>query len=360
MTELTPVLAATLAQRLLAFYDARGRDLPWRGSRDLYRIWVSEIMLQQTGVATVIPYYERFLRRFPDLKTLAATGEETVLSLWQGLGYYSRARNLLAAARQVMADGEGAIPEEIDRLVTLPGIGPSTAAAILAIGRDQPHAILDGNVKRVLARLLAFEESIDDTPGKKKLLALAQTLTPRRRPGDYAQAIMDLGATLCTPRRPDCDHCPWRDHCRAVDSGRPEAYPVRRRKTSKPRLQQMTLLIRDGRGRLLFGRRPSRGLLGGMWDLPSGKPAPVAEKPWVAGELGLMSIAPRPMTTVRHTFTHFHLLVTVYRGEGAPSEGLVHERLQDYESYRWLPEPELADLPISTLHRKILQKIGGS
>ncbi len=373
METLKPKLATALAQQLLAFYDRQGRDLPWRGSRDLYHIWVSEIMLQQTGVRTVIPYYERFLARFPNLNSLALADEETVLAHWQGLGYYSRARNLLAAARCLFEDQDGCIPEEIFKLEQLPGIGPSTAAAILAIGRDQPHAILDGNVKRVLSRLIALQDSIDTTIGKKKLLALAQQLTPDNRPGDYAQAIMDLGATLCTPRHPNCDHCPWRAHCQAALSGKSAAFPIRRNKTAKPRLNQITLLFNDSQGRLLFGRRPSRGLLGGLWDLPSTKitSEPVTGKPseitLLAKRLRLESISPQSLGTVRHIFTHFHLSVVIFKGERLVGttemddmDDLRSDLMEPYEKYRWVAIDELETLPISTLHRKILKQIDNS
>ena len=358
MGPLTAGEAAGLALRLLAFYDREGRDLPWRRERDLYRIWVSEIMLQQTGVTTVIPYYRRFLERFPDLPGLAAADGQAVLASWQGLGYYGRARNLLAAARLMLEEHGGRVPEAFDVLVRLPGIGPSTAAAILAIGRDQPQTIFDGNVKRVLARLVALAEPSDSGAGKRELLSLARQLTPRRRPGDYAQAIMDLGATLCTVRRPDCPRCPWAAFCRAWDRGRgrPESYPVLRPKPARGRRSQITLRICDGRGWLLFGLRPARGLLGGLWELPSTLPVGEGAEPSalaaaaLAERLGLCVEEPVFQGAVRHGFTHFHLTAAVFACRhlaGEPGVGAA-----GYTDFLWADRTRPP--PLSTLHRKML------
>ncbi|MEO5363291.1 MAG: A/G-specific adenine glycosylase [Magnetococcus sp. DMHC-8] len=354
--------AHLLACRLLAFYDREGRVLPWRGERDLYRLWVSEIMLQQTGVTTVLAYYPRFLERFPDVQSLAQATEEEVLILWQGLGYYQRARHLHQAARQVVTGPAGRLPEDEQGWLALPGIGASTAAAILAIGRDQPLAILDGNVKRVLARLLALPEPLSSRIAQERLWRMARGLTPVRRPGDYAQAIMDLGATVCTRARPACHRCPWQDHCQAHHLGRATDFPVATRRPVRPRRRQLTVLIGNAADQWLFCRRPGRGLLAGLWEPPTF--ALTAEDPW---PLTAMSVAqklsrhfnrtttlPVPLDPVEHDFTHFHLtlypFVCHWHGEGGPDwEGCNHSR--------WVAPGAWHSLPCATLHRKVLARL---
>ena len=234
---------ATLASKLLVWYDAHGRDLPWRAPQgagaDPYRVWLSEIMLQQTTVATVGPYFEEFLKRWPRLKDLAAAPLDDVLHAWQGLGYYARARNMLRCARQIVEQHGGVFPREEAALLKLPGIGPYSAAAIAAIAFQRPATILDGNVERVIARLRRVETSLPAS--KKELRRLAAEITPTERPGDYAQAIMDLGATVCTPRKPACPNCPWRPACRAHADGVQAILPRRTAKPQRPlRLTQPT------------------------------------------------------------------------------------------------------------------------
>lgn len=355
-----PALSPPLPERLLAFYDREGRDLPWRGGGDLYPIWVSEVMLQQTGVATVIPYFHRFLDRFPDIQTLAAAEMDAVLALWQGLGYYQRARNLHAAARQVMAEWGGCFPEMLADLLRLPGIGPNTGGAILAIGRDQPHAILDGNVKRVLARLSALPDPLSTTTANRRLWQLARELTPSHRPGDYAQAIMDLGATVCTRRDPACNRCPWQRDCQAFALGRIADFPVANPKKILPRRLRITVLVRDERGHLLLGRRPPRGLHGGLWESPSSDPVgPSGSPPAPADEnaarflldnFGVEIANAVFLGTVRHTFTHFRLTVFTFSAQwmrGDPQPGA-------YTCWQWQPPSALPALPVSTLYRKLL------
>ncbi|MBF0310817.1 MAG: A/G-specific adenine glycosylase [Magnetococcales bacterium] len=343
-----------LAAGLLDYYRRQGRVLPWRGTRDLYHLWLCEIMLQQTGVATVMPYYERFLVRFPTLESLAHAPLQEVLSLWQGLGYYQRARNLHRAAGRVMEQFQGQIPEEITALQTLPGIGASTAAAILATGRNQPHAILDGNCKRVLARLTALPLPISSRQGLALLWQAATLLTPTGEAGDYAQAIMDLGATVCTPRHPQCERCPWRTDCRARIRGASQDFPVTLAKKAIPERYQMALLLRC-QDQLLLQQRAARGLLGGLWQPPA-SPLRDTPPPWgeelrtLWGDIETLP-ALHPLAVVRHTFTHFRLLVSPYLlvlKEKPP--------LQHLEGpTRWIPLKELSEVPISTLHRKVLR-----
>ncbi|MBF0455731.1 MAG: A/G-specific adenine glycosylase [Magnetococcales bacterium] len=352
-----PQTAQQLAEALLAYYDRQGRSLPWRGEGDLYRIWVSEIMLQQTGVKTVIPYYGRFLERFPSVSALASADLADVLHLWQGLGYYRRARNLHAAALLIRHEQGGQLPQRLEQWQALPGIGPSTAAAILAIGCNQPHAILDGNVKRVLSRYIALREPVESGAGKKILWQMARRLTPSQRPGDYAQAIMDLGATLCTRTKPDCPRCPWQSGCRACQLGEQAQFPVKKgRKKAKPHQFQIATLIQDKEGRLLVCLRPETGLLAGLWEPPGQQLDPTTKPPsldQVSKQLKAWGISGEKSEfagVINHTFTHFHLTVYTYRVayQGGCLTGY------KAQEYGWLTEDEIQQLPRSTLHKKIM------
>src|SRR5437870_9775184 len=268
---------------LLAWYDRHRRKLPWRAPpgtpSDPYRVWLSEIMLQQTTVATVRPYFDRFMARWPDISALAAASLDEVLQLWQGLGYYARARNLHACARAVVDRHRGFLPDEIGTLRALPGIGDYTAAAIAAIAFDRQAVAIDGNVERVIARLLAVREPLP--VAKSRLEALAAALVPEQRAGDFAQALMDLGATICTPRRPRCVLCPWRACCAAVAFGMAEALPARAEKPERPLRHGVAFWLTRADGWVLLRRRPDRGLLGGMIEVPS---TPWRTAPWTFAE----------------------------------------------------------------------------
>ena len=313
--------AAPHAALLLDWYDAHARVLPWRvgpaerraGLRpDPYRVWLSEVMLQQTTVAAVEGYFRRFTDLWPDVGALAAADPERVMAAWAGLGYYARARNLLACARTVEGPLGGVFPDTVTQLRSLPGIGPYTAAAIAAIAFDRPEPVMDGNVERVMARLFAVEEPL---PGAKGALqAHTAAMTPTERPGDYAQAVMDLGATICTPRAPDCGHCPWAGCCAARAAGIAPQLPRKTPKLAKPVRRGAVWIARRADGAWLLERRPPRGLLGGMLGWPgtawggeeSGTDAPPLSADWqAAGE-------------VRHTFTHFHLILTVLTAPVGP------------------------------------------
>src|SRR5271166_1760107 len=317
---------------LLAWYDRHRRDLPWRapaGMRpDPYRVWLSEIMLQQTTVTTVGPYFDRFVARWPDISALASASLDEILHLWQGLGYYARARNLLACARAVVARHGGVFPAESADLRALPGIGDYTAAALSAIAFDRREAAIDGNVERVVARLYAVREPMP--AAKPRLRALAQALVPERRTGDFAQAMMDLGATICTPRRPRCVLCPWRTSCAAAAQGIAEDLPARAEKPERPMRYGIAFWIARPDGAVLLRRRAEKGLLGGMIEIPS---TPWRAQPWTLAEA--VGIAPMPVTpagwsplpgTVRHGFTHFQLelgIVAAQSIEGQPdTDGL--------------------------------------
>ena len=296
----------SFARRLLAWHARHGRhDLPWQQGPSPYRVWVSEIMLQQTQVSTVIGYYARFMQRFPDVRGLAGAPQDEVLHLWTGLGYYARARNLQRAAQAICERHGGEFPSSFDEVAALPGIGRSTAAAILALSFGQRHAILDGNVKRVLARHQALAGWPGDKRVEAKLWTLAEALTPEKRVAAYTQAIMDLGATLCTRTRPRCGECPVAGDCRAHALGREMRYPAPRPRKELPMKKTRMLLVRVD-GAVLLVRRPPAGIWGGLWSFNE-IGADADPRDWCRRHLGMepSSCIFRPV--LRHTFSHFHL-----------------------------------------------------
>ncbi|OGR32280.1 MAG: A/G-specific adenine glycosylase [Desulfuromonadales bacterium GWC2_61_20] len=343
-----------IAPLLFAWYGRVGRDLPWRHTRAPYRIWLSEIMLQQTTVTAVIPYYQCFLARFPDIGVLAAAAAEEVVEAWAGLGYYSRARNLHAAARQVMELHNGCFPETLEELITLPGIGRSTAGAILAIAHQERGVILDGNVRRVLVRLFALEGDPRSSAAEKQLWLWAESLTPAERADDYAQAIMDLGATCCTPTKPNCPECPLAVHCQAFTQGRQDELPQARAAKAVPTVQQVGLLLADKRGRLLVRRRPMNGLLGGLWEFPTREVLPGAT-PEASARLLLQELggsgSVEEAGKVAHAYSHFKLDLRFYRGK-AGTAGYVGEGEHD-----WLTAAALRELALHGAHKKALKFI---
>jgi A/G-specific adenine glycosylase len=300
-----------ISLRLLHWYDTAARDMPWRvgpiaraaGQRpDPYRTWLSEVMLQQTTVAAVKAYFTRFTALWPSVADLAAAADGDVMAEWAGLGYYARARNLLACARAVMRDHAGVFPGTVEGLLTLPGIGPYTAAAIAAIAFDQPAVVVDGNVERVMARLYAVQTPLP--PAKPDLIAHAASNTPNHRPGDYAQAVMDLGATICTPRNPACGICPLLGLCAAQTQGIAADLPRKLAKPEKPTRAGRVWVARRPDGAILLERRPERGLLGGMLAFPGDA--------WDGAAAGAPFEADwQAVGEVRHTFTHFHLVLQV-------------------------------------------------
>ncbi|MBI5461659.1 MAG: A/G-specific adenine glycosylase [Gammaproteobacteria bacterium] len=304
----------TFAATVLDWYDRHGRkDLPWQRDRTPYRVWVSEVMLQQTQVATVIPYFERFMARFPTVIALADAELDAVLHLWSGLGYYARARNLHKAARVVRDVYAGTFPSDFEAVQALPGIGRSTAGAILALACAQRQPILDGNVKRVLARFHA----VDGWPGEAAVLArlwdCAERYTPQRRVADYTQAMMDLGATVCTRARPGCAQCPLRVACQAYRADAVARYPAPRPRRDLPVRATHMLLLRNARGDVLLQQRPPQGIWGGLWSFP--EVAASAEGPaevgmWCVQTLGLTATRLEAWPALRHTFSHFHLDIT--------------------------------------------------
>jgi len=338
------------AHALIRWQKSAGRhDLPWqqKGRADPYRVWLSEIMLQQTQVATVIPYYARFLARFPDLAGLAAAPTEDVMALWSGLGYYARARNLQRAAQAIVAQHGGRFPRRIVDIEALPGIGRSTAAAIAVFAFGARAAILDGNVKRVLARVFGIEGFPGEKAVAARLWALAESLLPERDLVAYTQGLMDLGATLCTRRRPRCDECPVAAQCVARREDRIAELPATRAKRAVPQ-RAVTLLVQLDRGRVLLERRPPKGIWGGLLSLP--------ELP--AGKLPRRCAGAVPLPVLRHAFTHFRLDITplvckVSRCD-APQEIPLGDTAKDGV---WLSLKKLDEAPLPAPIRKILEKL---
>ena len=324
---------SSLRKPLARWYQEARRDLPWRRTRDPYPIWISEVMLQQTRVAAVIPYFERFLARFPTVQSLAAAPEQELLAAWSGLGYYSRARNLQKAARQIT--DAGGFPRSFEGLRELAGIGDYTAAAIASIAFGLPHAVLDGNVMRVLTRITADPADIGSPKTRARLAVVADELLDRRAPGEHNQAMMELGATVCLPREPQCLLCPLQANCRALAMGRVGEFPVKLRKPLKKEIELTLLVIERKSELLLWQRTDARGRMAGFWELPSIEQLPHA-------------ILGRPLGSFRHTITHHHHAIEVrlatLRVVSAP--------------FHWTPLEALPQLPLSTIARKALRIAG--
>ncbi len=305
----------TLQDALIHWFEAHKADLPWRRSKDPYAIWLSEIMLQQTQVTTVIPYYERFLARFPTVEALAAAPLDDVLKLWEGLGYYSRARNLHRAAQKVAQEFGGQFPADVEALRSLPGVGRYTAGAIasLAFGIDTP--VLDGNVIRILARVFNLADDVSETATQKALWERATELVPAGRAGAWNEGLMELGRRICTPKSPDCPDCPIAPHCEAQRLAIQAERPVKARKGQTPHFDVTAAVIRRDDGRLLIAQRPADGMLGGLWEFPGGKREPGETLPdclrrEIQEELGIEIEVGAQIGTVRHAYTH--LRITLY------------------------------------------------
>ena len=304
--------AEGFSRDLLAWFDSHGRrDLPWQHEPTPYRVWVSEIMLQQTQVATVVPYYERFMESFPSVANLAAAPVDDVLHHWSGLGYYARARNLHRAAKLVRDRHDGRFPETFEDLLALPGIGRSTAGAVLALAGGQRHPILDGNVKRVLCRYFALEGWPGRARVATRLWEIADALTPESRIREYTQAIMDLGATVCRRTQPACGQCPIANGCRARETATQGIYPTARPKRERPVRSTAMMLVLNGDGHVLLQHRDHDGLWGGLWSLPE-IPREADASSWCREQLGCRVIDKRVLPNVSHGFTHFKLEVTPY------------------------------------------------
>lgn len=344
------------ATRLLAWFERCGRhDLPWQHPRTPYRVWLSEVMLQQTQVRTVVPYFHRFVDALPDLPALAAASPDTVLALWSGLGYYSRARNLHAAARLCMERHNGALPRDVDALAALPGIGRSTAAAIAAQAWNDRHAILDGNVKRVLARYHAVE-GWPGLPAVERVLwshaqaHVADPALPGDRLADYTQAQMDLGATICTRSRPACAICPLQADCIARIEGRTDELPTPRPSRELPRREALALVVRDAAGRVLLHRRPPTGVWGSLWSLPQFDDARSRDD-WARARLR-HDAAGTALPPIEHTFSHYHLTLHPFALRARLRSGIA-----DADDIAWIDAESARKLGIPAPVRRLIERI---
>jgi A/G-specific adenine glycosylase len=354
--DLPDFLVDGVRQALLSWYTVQGRQLPWRNIDNPYAIWVSEIMLQQTQVKTVLPYYHRWLDQFPTVEELAAADLQTVLKAWEGLGYYARARNMHRAAQQIVADHQGRIPEDFDQLTALPGIGKTTAGGILSSAFNAPHAILDGNVKRVLARLIALEKP--PTKALNQLWQFSERLLDPVNPRDFNQALMDLGATLCTRRQPDCPRCPWQRYCRAYNLNVQSELPMSETKGPLPHKHIGVAVIWNDRDEILIDRRKQEGLLGGLWEFPGGKIEPeetveACIRREIQEELGIQVEVGDLLVTVTHTYSHFKVTLNVHHcthisGEPQPIE---------CDEIRWVTLDTIDQYPFPKANIRIIEAL---
>ena len=339
--------------RLLNWYRQHSRSLPWRGYSDPYAVWVSEIMLQQTRVETVIPYFKKWMEQFPTINKLAEATERDVLNTWEGLGYYSRARNLHKAAKSVVEQHGGELPRDLNELGNLPGIGRYTVGAIASIAFNMDEPALDGNLRRVYARLIDLSEPADSPAGEKILWDLAREHLPKGQAGDYNQALMDLGATICLPKNPRCASCPLLEFCMAHANGTQEERPVLKPKKKLPRyINAMGVIIEDGK--VLLSRRPSKGLLGGLWEFPNARvdegPAEGLESV-LEKEYRLKVQRGKALGIVHHAYTHFRVTVHAYRSE------LV--TMPENQNLKWVKLKELDDYPMGKVDRQIARMLYG-
>ncbi len=356
---------AAFRTALPAWFDDARRPMPWRepgpdGKRDPYAVWLSEVMLQQTRVETAAPYFRRFIERFPTVRALAEAPIDDVLKLWEGLGYYSRARNLHRAAGQVVADHDGAIPSDPDAFRALPGVGPYTAAAVLSLAFDAPLAVLDGNVIRVLARVFAVADDARSTTTRAALQALADDLLDHRQPGRWNESVMELGAVICTPRSPACPRCPLRSVCRAFAEGDPDAYPVVSKRAPVPHHTIAVGLVVDEGGRVFIQRRPEDAMLGGLWEFPGGKVEP-GETPAeacareIAEEVGITVEVGREIARVDHAYSHFRITMHAFycrlaTGEPTPAND---------EPWAWVSVDALDDYAFPRANRRVIEALQG-
>lgn len=340
---------------LLEWYRRVRRDMPWRRSCDPYRIWLSEVMLQQTRVDQARPYYETFVHRFPDVKALAKADIDHVLRLWEGLGYYSRARNMHKAAGQIVRNHDGRFPDTREELIALNGIGPYTAAAIMSIAYNKPLPVIDGNVIRVISRLYAIGDDIRRSPVRKRIEQLADRMLIRSHPGDFNQAMMELGATVCKPAAPACPDCPFQMTCRAYQNNETSRYPYKSPAKQRPHHHIAVGVIRDDDGRLLIARRPENAMLGGLWEFPGGKQEP--EEPLretvrreLKEELGVdVTVDPEPFEVIRHAYSHFTITLHAFFAtiqNGTPAA-------QNREPIQWVTAQALTEYAFPKANRRV-------
>jgi A/G-specific adenine glycosylase len=347
----------TFLKALIGWYQANKRDLPWRNTNDPYRICVSEVMLQQTQVATVVPYYQRFLQHFENLKSLARADSQAVLKSWEGLGYYARARNLHRAAKLVLKDHRGVVPSRWAEFRKLPGVGDYIAAAVLSMAFEKPYPVVDGNVKRVLARLLMINDPVNNASTTKKFREMAGQLLEQKKPGTFNQAMMELGAIVCRPQQPLCGMCPVRKHCRANLSGEVLHYPVKLKKQPTPQYRIAVGVVFKN-GRVLITRRKPSGLLGGLWEFPGGK-IQKSESPEVAcireikEEVNLTVKIDSQLSRVKHAYTHFKIVMDVF----CCSYVAGRVALNGPVDHRWIKLEQLNEFPFPKANHKFFSDL---
>ena len=342
---------------LLTWFAKHKRQLPWRATRDPYRIWIAEVMLQQTRVATVIPYYERFLQTFPDVQSLAAAKDNALMKAWEGLGYYARARNLRLAAQSILANHHGKLPASRAELQTLPGFGVYTSASVASLAFAEDCAAVDGNVMRVLARLFAIDSDLRKPAARREFQRLAEALVPAGRAAAFNEAMMELGATVCKPKIPACDRCPVRRFCRAYGEGRVQELPFRSAKQAIPHHQIVVGVIHKN-GRVLIALRPAEGLLGNLWEFPGGKRKPtesLADCCWreIREETGLDVAVGKRFSIVRHSYSHFRITLHAFhchyrRGTAAPKTS---------QKIRWVRIAELGAYAFPKANKQLIEDL---
>lgn len=352
-----------MRSELLRWFDAHRREMPWRQTKDPYSIWLSEIMLQQTRVDQAMPYYLRFMERFPTVHDLAAADQHDVLMLWEGLGYYSRGRNLHKAAKKVAFELGGAFPADYQGLLTLPGIGPYTAAAVASIVYGQPHAVVDGNVIRVISRLIGLTDDVRKASSLQAIKDAAQELIDPQNPGDFNQALMELGSLVCTPRNPACSSCPWSVQCQAYRTVQTDVIPYKAKKAPVPHHHIAIGIVEDGQGRLLISRRREDAMLGGLWEFPGGK-LETDETPEQAvvremeEEVGIRVTVTAPFIQIKHAYSHFKITLHSFRCRWVEGEATALSGTE----LRWVRPEELTDFPFPKANRKLtealMEKIG--
>lgn len=338
--------------QLIAWYEKNKRDLPWRKTNDPYKIWVSEIMLQQTKVDTVIPYFNRFITKFPTVYHLAEADEQTVLKEWEGLGYYTRAKNLHHAVREIVEEYNGEVPRDPVKLSTLKGIGPYTKGAVLSIAFNQPEPAVDGNVMRVFSRLLEIEEDIAIQRTKKQFEEIVRNIIPKDDPSTFNQAIMELGALICTPRKPKCEECPVQKYCEAFQNDKQSLLPIKGKAKKKTVIPYVVLLIKNKKNELAIVKRPSTGLLANMWQFPM---VPINEvgkdhiEHWVYGEYGIKVLLNKKVGKLKHVFSHLIWQLEVYHAELA--------QIEKKERIQFVTKDHLNNYPFPVSHLNIMKYI---
>ncbi len=351
-------LRKAVRRRLLPWFERHQRVLPWRTNRSAYRVWIAELMLQQTRVDQAEPYFRRFMKQFPSLKRLAAASEQEVLKCWEGLGYYARARNLHRTARRIIKERHGRFPRDYETLKTLPGIGPYTAAAIASLAFNRDHAVLDGNVIRVLSRVTAHEGDIHRTETRRALQAWADALLIPGRAAPFNEAMMELGAIICTPRKPKCERCPLAGVCAARRKGEPEKYPRRRPRGAVPHKEVGAAVVRNRKGEVLIAQRRAQSMLGGLWEFPGGTREPGETMPQCVArelqeEMGIDIRVGERLMVVRHAYSHFTIALHVYRAtlrKGRP-------RAIQCADFRWTPISELRSFPFSRADLHVVERL---